>query len=112
PIFYTHLDSPIGALLLTSNGEALTGLYMEPHKYGPGPAGDWRREHEPFREAVHQLRAYFAGELTEFDLPLAPAGSPFQQRVWTELGRIPYGATMSYGELARRIGQPNASRAV
>ena len=109
---YTTLDSPVGALFLTSNGEAITELFMEKHKGGPKPIGDWRRDDEPFREAANQLRAYFAGELTEFDLPIATGGAPFQQCVWAELRKIPYGSTISYGELARRIGNPKASRAV
>src|SRR5262249_31648075 len=111
-IFYTTLDSPVGALFLTSNGEAITELFMEKHKGGPKPIGDWLRDDGLFREAADQLRAYFAGELTEFDLPLATGGAPFQQRVWAELQKIPYGSTISYGEMARRVGNPKASRAV
>jgi len=110
--FFTSLDSPIGALFLTSNGEAITELFMEKHTGGPKPIGDWRRDDDLFREAADQLRAYFAGELTEFDLPLATAGTQFQQSVWAELRKIPFGSTISYGELARRIGRPNAPRAV
>ena len=64
------------------------------------------------REALRQLRAYFAGDLEGFDLQLAPDGTPFQQKVWKALCKIPYGETISYGELAKRIGNPNASRAV
>ena len=67
---------------------------------------------EPLRETIRQLRAYFAGELETFDLALAPQGTPFQLAVWNRLCEIPYGETISYGELARRIGNPNASRAV
>jgi len=111
-VFYTTLGSPVGALFLTSNGEAITELFMEKHKGGPKPIGDWRRDDSLFREAADQLRAYFAGELTEFDLPLETGGAPFQQRVWAELRKIPYGSTISYGELARRIGAPKAPRAV
>ena len=111
-IFYTTLDSPVGALFLTSNGEAITELFMEKHKGGPKPICDWRRDDGLFREAADQLRAYFAGELTEFDLPLATGGAPFQQYVWAELQKIPYGSTISYGELARKVGNPKASRAV
>jgi methylated-DNA-[protein]-cysteine S-methyltransferase len=111
-IFYTTLDSPIGSLFLTSNGEAITELFMEKHTGGPKPIGDWRRDDSLFREAADQLQAYFAGELTEFDLPLATGGAPFQQRVWAELRNIPYGSTISYGELARQVGNPKASRAV
>ena len=111
-IFYTTLDSPVGKLFLTSNGEAIIELFMEKHKGGPKPIGDWRRDDALFREAADQLRGYFAGELTEFDLRLATGGAPFQQRVWAELQKIPYGSTISYGELARRIDSPKASRAV
>ncbi len=110
--FFTSLDSPIGELLLTSNGEAITGLFMEQHRGEPNPIDAWRRDDRPFREATRQLRAYFAGELTEFDLPLAAEGAAFQRRVWSELLKIPYGSTISYGALARRLGNPNASRAV
>jgi methylated-DNA-[protein]-cysteine S-methyltransferase len=111
-VFYTTLSSPVGALFLTSNGEAITELFMEKHKGGPKPIADWRRDNGLFRDAADQLQAYFAGELTEFDLPLATSGAPFQQRVWAELRKIPYGSTISYGELARRIGAPKAPRAV
>ncbi|MFN0086959.1 MAG: methylated-DNA--[protein]-cysteine S-methyltransferase [Blastocatellia bacterium] len=110
--YYAILDSPVGPLLLTSNGESLTGLFTEQHKGGPAPRPDWHRDEGSFAAPRRQLAAYFAGELTEFDLPLAPHGTPFQLRVWEELRRIPYGVTMSYGELARTIGNPNASRAV
>ena len=70
------------------------------------------RVRSTWRETIRQLRAYFAGELEAFDLPLAPQGTPFQLAVWKRLCEIPYGETISYGELARRIGNPNASRAV
>ena len=109
---YTSLESPVGALVLTSNGEAITGLFMDKYKGEPFSIGDWTRDDELFREAADQLRAYFAGELTEFDLPIAAGGAPFQQRVWAELRKVPYGSTISYGELARRIGNPKAARAV
>lgn len=110
--FYTSLDSPVGALVLTSNGEAITGLFMEKYKGRPMSIGDWTRDDGFFHDAADQLRAYFAGELTDFDLPIATGGAPFQQRVWADLRKIPYGSTISYGELARRIGNPKASRAV
>jgi methylated-DNA-[protein]-cysteine S-methyltransferase len=111
-VFYRSINSPIGELILTSDGGAITGLFMEKQKGGPKPINDWRRDDGLFNEAAEQLRAYFAGELTEFDLPLALKGTEFQQRVWGELQKIPYGSTISYGELARRIGNPQASRAV
>ncbi len=111
-VFYGSISSPVGELLLTSNGEAITGLFMEKQKDGPKPIEDWLRDDSLFNQAAGQLRAYFAGELTEFDLPVALKGTEFQQRVWNELQKIPYGSTINYGELARRIGNPKASRAV
>src|SRR4051794_29227258 len=106
--FYRHLPSPIGKLLLTSDGTALTGLYMEPHTIEPG----WQRDDALLQPVADQLAAYFAGERRDFDFPLTLAGTPFQRRVWAALRAIPFGATISYGELARRIGSPTASRAV
>ncbi|MCW1970537.1 MAG: methylated-DNA--[protein]-cysteine S-methyltransferase [Anaerolineae bacterium] len=113
-IYYSIIPSPIDPLLLTSDGTALTGLYMTPHQYGPSVGGDWVQDERvgPLPETARQLQAYFAGQLTQFDLPLQPQGTPFQQRVWAELERIPFGVTISYGELARRLGDVNASRAV
>jgi len=110
---FTCIESPIGRLLLTSDGSALTGLYMEPSREwqsigaGAGDATAW-----PLPEAVLQLEEYFAGERCAFDLPLRPQGSAFQRRVWDALTEIPYGQTLSYGELARRIDNPGAARAV
>lgn len=109
---YDLLDSPLGELLLTSNGRALTGLYMDPHRRGPQPAEDWRRDSAALRAAGQQLRAYFAGELFAFELPLEPIGTDFQRRVWRALCTIPYGETISYGDQARRAGNPAAARAV
>lgn len=113
-IYYTYSDSPLQPLLLTSDGAALTGLFLVAHKNGPEVEAAWVQNDEaaPFAEAKRQLAAYFAGELTAFDLPLAPTGTAFQRRVWDELRRVPHGQTVSYGELARRIGSPNACRAV
>ena len=115
-IYYTYSDSPIRPFLLTSDGTNLTGLYMTPQKYGPevDPAQDWVEDDtiEVFAKAKTQMAAYFAGELTEFDLPMRPQGTEFQRQVWAELLNIPYGVTWSYGEMAQRIGNPKASRAV
>jgi methylated-DNA-[protein]-cysteine S-methyltransferase len=109
--FYTTVPSPIGDLLLTSDGESLTGLHMDTAG-GFTISPDWEKDAVPFADAVAQLTAYFAGELKEFELPLDLVGTPFQKRVWKELQHIPYGKTISYQELARRVGNPNASRAV
>jgi methylated-DNA-[protein]-cysteine S-methyltransferase len=105
------MSSPIGDLLLVSNGEALTSVYMEGHSAPEGEAG-WRRDDALLEPAREQLRAYFAGRLFEFDLPLVPQGTVFQRRVWSELRGIPFGSTVSYAEIARRLGQPTAVRAV
>jgi methylated-DNA-[protein]-cysteine S-methyltransferase len=110
---WTEVASPIGTLLLSGDGDTLTGVYMERHRHEPEPAvRSGRRDDGAFRTAREQLEAYFAGELQVFDLPLAPQGTDFQQRVWMALGQIPYGTTISYSELARRIGNPQAVRAV
>ena len=108
------VPSPIGRLLLTGDGHALTGLSMidAPRHVGRHENG-FRPSPEAFGEIAAQLEAYFAGDLKEFTLPLAPTGSPFQLAVWTELTKIPYGSTTSYGEIARALGKRLvASRAV
>ena len=112
--YYTCIESPLGPLLLVSDGRSLTGLYMEGQRHGPAIGPGWiRRDDDPlFTEARRQLADYFAGALAKFDLPVAPSGTPFQRRVWEELRRIPYGATVSYGEIAARLGNPGAARAV
>ena len=106
---YTTMDSPIGELTLTGNGVALTGLYMERRE---APRPDWVRDDERLGEARRQLEAYFVGELTTFDLPLAPRGTPFQEKVWEALRTIPYGKTASYRDIAVQVGNPTAVRAV
>ncbi len=111
-IIFTTMDSPVGDLLLVGGRDALTHLIFQGGKKARSPAPEWRREPDTFHQARAQLRAYFAGELRTFDLPLAPSGTPFQLLVWEELRAIPYGRTRSYGEMAKRIGRPAASRAV
>ncbi len=110
---YTHVDSPIGRLLLCSDGTVLTGLHMDVADC-PVPGEAWTEDAGagPLPEVARQLDQYFAGQRREFDLPLRLHGTPFQRRVWQALVEIPYGVTWSYGELARRIDQPSASRAV
>jgi methylated-DNA-[protein]-cysteine S-methyltransferase len=102
-----RIDSPIGELQLVGDGHSLTGLEMSPRAT---PGG--HHDPEAFEEVEAQLGAYFAGELTEFDVPLAPSGSGFQRAVWGALVRIPYGETASYGEIANEVGRPDAVRAV
>jgi methylated-DNA-[protein]-cysteine S-methyltransferase len=109
---YTRMDSPIGELLLLGDGEALHGLYMQEGRKPIGIAPSWELSPAPFARVREQLTEYFAGQRTSFDVPLVMDGAPFQCRVWRALQDIPYGETISYGELARRIGQPSAARAV
>lgn len=111
-VFFDVLKSPIGELVLTSDGEQLTGLHMEQHKGGGTIQAHWKRGDSVLKRTREQLQAYFKGELRTFDLDFEGAGTDFQKRVWKELCDIPYGETISYGELARRIGKPSASRAV
>ena len=112
PTRYAILPSPIGDLLLTADAAGLTGLYMTPHKDRPEKTPAWIHDERAVGTALAQVKAYFAGELTEFHLPLAPSGTEFQLRVWRALLEIPYGETTTYGALARRIGNADAARAV
>lgn len=116
PRTHAVVDSPVGPLTLVAAGGALTGLYMSLQRHLPAPGAfgepDAGQEGELFAEASSQLGQYFAGERTEFDLRLAMDGTAFQRRVWAALRGIPYGQTVSYGQLADRIGQPTAPRAV
>lgn len=105
-------DSPVGLLTLTAGDGYLATLTMEGQRHVPTASPGWTRDDAWFSDITAQLDAYFAGELTEFDVPLRPNGTGFQRLVWGGLMAIPYGETVSYGELARRIGSPSASRAV
>ncbi len=123
--YYTLAPSPFGPLLLTSDGSALTGLYMRALSWveSADPWAGWGQDDRggtwvadegvpPFAATREQLAAYFAGRLTVFDLPLALHGTAFQRQVWAALGTIPYGSTTTYGQLAHQLGNPNGSRAV
>jgi methylated-DNA-[protein]-cysteine S-methyltransferase len=110
--YFTQIESPLGPLLLAADDAGLRQIEFANGKRASQPDPAWREDPTQLREPIRQLRAYFAGELENFDLPLAPVGTPFQLGVWRRLSEIPYGQTISYGELARRIGNPNASRAV
>lgn len=109
---HTVIDSPVGQLTLVASDGTLSGVYMTDQRHRPPEETFGQPDPEPFGEVAAQLGAYFGGELTAFTLPLAPDGSEFQQRVWDELCRIPYGETVTYGQLAERLGQPGAARAV
>jgi methylated-DNA-[protein]-cysteine S-methyltransferase len=109
PMLYAILDSPVGPLLLSGDGEALTGLAFQSRRK---PPPGWRRDDAALAEPRRQLEQYFAGKRTEFELPLRLNGSAFERRVWDALLEIPYGTTTTYGELAVKLGAPRGARAV
>ena len=106
------MDSPIGELLLLGDGDSLHGLYMQAGRHPVRINPAWQRDDEALAEARRQLEEYFAGERSTFDLKLHMDGTAFQRTVWHALTEIPYGETISYGELAKRIGRPDRARAV
>ena len=110
---YTLAPTPVGDVLVTADAAGrLTGLLWPGHARTPRPTAGWVRDETPFAQVRGQLEEYFAGTRRTFSLDLAAAGTPFQRRVWAALGEIPFGATVSYRELAQRIGRPGAARAV
>ena len=109
---YTYLESPVGPLLLAGDADGLMLISFPCGRRPREPSASWVRDEGVLAEPIAQLRSYFAGELREFSLPLRPQGTPFQNRVWSALQAVPFGVTISYGEFARRIGQPAAARAV
>jgi methylated-DNA-[protein]-cysteine S-methyltransferase len=111
-MLYTTFDSPIGELLLVGDGHSLHGLHMREGRRPLRVSPAWERHDESFAPVAEQLAEYFGGVRPEFEIPLTMAGNPFEQLVWEELQRIPYGETISYGELARHIGHASAARAV
>jgi methylated-DNA-[protein]-cysteine S-methyltransferase len=112
PRFYTQIESPLGPLLLAADEAGLREILFVNGRHSAQPEPSWKEDRAALNETICQLHAYFAGELETFDLPLAPEGTPFQLGVWHRLCDIPYGETISYGELAGRVGNPKASRAV
>ncbi len=111
-IYFTEFASPIGKLRLTGTGAALTGVFMESERHTSAQSRDAVRDAAPLREARQQLDEYFGGERREFSLVLDADGTEFQRSVWRALRGIPYGATASYGDIAKRIRNPKAVRAV
>jgi methylated-DNA-[protein]-cysteine S-methyltransferase len=112
PIVFTVMESPLGEILLAGNEQGLTHVSFQAGKSFLAPEPDWQQDDEMWKTAVSQLTAYFAGELQNFDLPLAPKGTPFQQAVWAYLQTIPYGRTTTYGTIAQELGNPKSTRAV
>jgi methylated-DNA-[protein]-cysteine S-methyltransferase len=111
-MLYTTTDSPIGQLLLVGDGQALARLSMQAGRHPTAIDPSWERNDEPFADVRGQLEEYFDGARRGFDVELALAGNPFELRVWHSLCEIPYGETVSYGQLASAIGAPSAARAV
>lgn len=109
---WSHIDSPVGRLLVAGDAGALRFLSFPGGHKAFGPRPGWVRDDAPFGEVRRQLEAYFAGRLRRFDLPLRLEGTPFQLRHWHYLATIPYGGTRSYGQIAADLGIPAAARAV
>jgi methylated-DNA-[protein]-cysteine S-methyltransferase len=112
-IRYARFATPIGTLIATACGGALTGLYYEGERHAPAIGADWVEDADaaPLDECRRQVGEYLEGKRRAFDLELAPEGSEFQRRVWIEIARIPYGETVTYAELALRAGAPGSARA-
>jgi methylated-DNA-[protein]-cysteine S-methyltransferase len=106
------MESPVGPLLLAGDERGLRFVSFASSRRAKFPQRDWQEDKAPFAEAIRQLQSYFDGKLRNFDLPLVLEGTEFQLNVWHSLRTIPYGETISYGELARRIGDPKGARAV
>jgi len=109
--YYFEMGTPIGPLLLVGSQARLQAIHFQSGPHPTTVRAEWTASERPFRSLVRQLKEYFAGRRRQFDVPLEPIGTPFQRAVWQELTQIPYGASTSYGEIARRLGHPLASRA-
>ena len=112
-VYFDHIDTPLGEMLLATDGLALTGAWFDRQRYLPSIDEGWqrRRDSAVLRRAAAMLDEYFAGTRTTFDIALAPAGTPFQRAVWNEIFAVPYGQTIAYRDLATRTGHPAAVRA-
>ena len=112
-IRYIRIRTPLGTLLATAEDDTLTGLYYEGGRHAPRASREWKEDAScpPLRKCAAQVADYLEGRRRDFDLPVSPAGTPFQQRVWREIARIPYGKTITYAELAKRAGSPRSARA-
>lgn len=109
---YRTIETPLGDMVALAEGDSLSGLWFVDQKYTREDSGEWLNapDFSLFTELRRQLDAYFAGELREFDLPLAPRGTPFQMAVWELLRAIPPGTTTTYGTLAKRVAQRRGGR--
>ncbi len=112
-VYFDRVPSPLGTLLLASDGVALTGAWFDGQRHPPAMDAGWQRQGDLpiFRRAASELAEFFAGTRTQFDLPLAPSGTAFQRTVWDAIATVPYGETIAYRELAARAGRPASIRA-
>ncbi len=112
-VYFDCMPSPLGEMLLASDGDALSGAWFDGQRHQPpiGPAWQQRPDLPVLRRAAAELAEYFAGERFAFDVPLAPVGTPFQRDVWRAIASVPYGGTIAYRELAARAGRPQSIRA-
>jgi O-6-methylguanine DNA methyltransferase len=110
--YYTHLDTPVGKVLLTGDGTTLNAIYWDVYKHTPAPAADWIEDEAQFEHVIAQLDDYFTRKRTDFDVTFLASGTPFQKRVWNELSKIGFGETRTYQQIADAIGSPTAVRAV
>jgi methylated-DNA-[protein]-cysteine S-methyltransferase len=110
---YAKFVTPLGTMIATATGGALTGLYFEGGCHVPAISREWKEDPAapPIAECKRQVKQYLEGKRQSFDLPLAPQGTQFQCRVWIEIARIPYGETLTYAQLAARAGAPGSARA-
>ena len=111
-VSYCVMPSPVGRILLAGNARILTHLSFQDGRHPTVPDPRWTYSEKPFQRPMRQLKEYFSGKRKTFTITLAPQGTPFQQRVWQALQTIPYGRTLSYGQIAKAIGKPKAARAV
>lgn len=109
---YCYCDTPIGKLLLAGDGDGLRLVSFPKGSTRKQPRDGWEEDPAPFQEVIEEIRQYFSGQRRRFSIKLRLQGTPFQKKVWDALRKVPYGATVSYGELARRAGNPKAARAV
>jgi methylated-DNA-[protein]-cysteine S-methyltransferase len=111
-IYFADMESPVGQLRLVAEEMGVRMVWFVRGRKNEKPKEEWKEDAAFFVDVVRQLNAYFAGELREFEIPLLMEGTEFQKRVWKMLQTIPYGETISYGELAKKLGDPKAVRAV
>lgn len=110
--FYTELDVPTGQLLVVGDGDVVTGVFWKSYKKVPRPTADWINDASQFEEVIKQINEYFTGTRKTFDIKTESAGTEFQEAVWKVISEIPYNKSLSYKEVAEKIGRPKALRAV